>query len=150
MPHSRNRGKKKYKSPMSNQTNPTGTQQTNRTVKVQQAHIKQEIFQSDYPPPEMLQKYAQIDPTFPDRLLKMAEIEGAHRRKMERRVTGWSVFLDLLGTILAPAVVVAILYVGYLFMQNNHANEGAWVIGTVTVALAVAFLTRGKRGKSSK
>jgi uncharacterized membrane protein len=149
MPRRRNRGKK-YKSPMSNQNKPTRPEQASRTVKVQQAHIKQEIFQSDYPPPEMLQKYAQIDPSFPDRLLKMAEIEGAHRRKMERRVTGWSVFLDLLGTVLAPAVVVAILYVGYLFMQKNHANEGAWVIGTVTVALAVAFLTRGKRGKPSK
>src|SRR5688572_13379564 len=101
---------------MSDQNKPV-QQDNNYSVEIKQTHLKREIYITNYPSPDMLKKYADIDSSFPDRLLNMSEEESRHRHKLERQVTGWSIFLDVLGTIFAPAVVAGILYVGYLFMR---------------------------------
>lgn len=148
MPVSRSRSKNKPnpKKKMSNQNRPAkqGTRVT-QPVSYQQTHIKGEIFHSNYPPPEMLEKYAQVDSTFPSRLIGLAEEEGRHRRKLEKRLMNFSVFLDTLGILLGFAAVAGVLYVGYLFMKNNNPNSGATIITGISVALAFAFISRGKK-----
>lgn len=37
------------------------------------------------PPPQILKGYGDVDPTFPQRILKMAEDEQSHRHDMERQ-----------------------------------------------------------------
>ncbi len=148
MPRSRNRRKNnKSNKVMSNQHKPVkqGGQAPTHVSVQHQAHFKADIFHSNYPPPEMLNSYSQIDQSFPERLIAMAETEGNHRRQMEKSAFRWAVILDMVSTVLAFGGVLAILFVGYLFMKNTNANEGAWIIGTVTVALAIAFLTRGRK-----
>ncbi len=120
------------------------------TTSLTHTQIKGQIFHSDYPPPEMMEKYKEVDPDFPNRLLKMAEEQGAHRKWADRILIRGSLILDTLGMILAPASVAGILFVGYLFMKNGYGNEGAWIIGTVTVTLAIAFITRGRRNPNQK
>jgi uncharacterized membrane protein len=115
-------------------------------IELTQTHFRGEIFSSNYPPPEMMEKYARIDPGFPDRLLAMAEKEGNHRRRIESRITNWSIVLDLVGMLFAVGAVAGVLYVGYLFMKNDYPKLGASMIGALTVAIAITFITRGRRG----
>lgn len=154
MPVSRNRGGKKRKSNkvMSNQNKPVKQQQPSHTITATrtQAEFKGEIFHSNYPPPEYMEHYAQIDPTFPQQMLEMAKTEGIHRRWMEKFVYIGSLVLDFLGMLAALAAVAGILYVGWLFMKAGNAREGAWIIGAVTAAIAIAFLTRGRSAEKKK
>jgi uncharacterized membrane protein len=39
------------------------------------------LYMGTIPPPEMVRQFAEIDPTFPERLFRMAEIENIHRQK---------------------------------------------------------------------
>jgi len=48
-----------------------------RSVKISQTHVA--IISSPLPPPEVLEKYAEIDPSFPERLMQMVEKEQKHR-----------------------------------------------------------------------
>ncbi len=149
MPVSRTRPNRKKYNPSRNQvmskSTPARQNQPEYSTSVSRTQFKGQIFQSNYPPPEMMEHYAQIDPQFPNRLLSMAEKEGDHRRAQEKKVLNWSIALDLVGMFLAPLSVAGILYTGYLFMKNGFSTEAAYIICACTIGLAVAFITRGKR-----
>ncbi len=106
--------------------------------------FKGEIFQSSYPPPQMMEEYAKIHPQFPERIISNFEKESNHRRWRERLQIRAAVGLDTSGMIIAFLCVLAILAVGCYFMFLGHAEDGRWIICTVCVTLAIAFLTRGK------
>ncbi len=44
------------------------------------------LFMEPIPSPELMKQYAEVDPTFPDRILKMAEAESAHRQSEEKKL----------------------------------------------------------------
>jgi uncharacterized membrane protein len=136
---------------MSNQNKPVQQQQQpNHTIKTTHTQFKGEIVQTNYPPPDWVERYGQIDASFPQQMFDMAKAEGEHRRWADRFILRSSLFLDVLGTIAGLAGVCGILFVGLLFMKSDHATEGATLIGTVTVALAAVFMTRGRSKRSSE
>ncbi len=49
------------------------------------AQFQTTIIKSTFPPPELLERYKQIDPSFPQRVLKMIEEEQKHRHKIIER-----------------------------------------------------------------
>lgn len=99
------------------------------------------------PNPETLAKYGRIDPEIPNRILKIIEQEGNHRRELEQFALKWAIRLDLLSVICAFILVIATLLVGVYFLVNGFPVTGATIITSVTVALGISFLTRGGRGK---
>lgn len=60
---------------------PTKTQQAQLVTR----QTSFEISGGPIPSPEILKGYGQIDPSFPSRIVKMAEEEQAHRHDMEKR-----------------------------------------------------------------
>jgi uncharacterized membrane protein len=152
MPKSKSRGKK-YQLPnkamASNQPSKhaqvTSAQQTTQVGTTRQTQFRGEISLSDYPSPEKMALYKEIDPEFPNRLLTMCETEGAHRRAQEDRLLNASIFLDSAGMFIGAVLVIAVLSAGYLFMVNNHSKEGAGIIIAIAVALGIGFLTRGRK-----
>lgn len=90
--------------------------------------------------PENLEKYAEIDPSFPERVLQAFEAEGQHRRRLEERAVRNEFFLNVFKLVLALLVVLSVLGVGCFYLLHNAATQGAGIIGAVVVALAVAFL----------
>ena len=117
---------------------------------IQQTHIKGEIFQSSYPPPEMLENYAQIDSSIPQQLIDMAKSEGRHRRWSEKFIITGAFILDILGLVAAVAAIAGILYVGWLFMEKGNSTDGRWIIVSISAAVVVAFLTRGRKNHQTK
>ncbi len=57
------------------------------------------IIQSPFPPPELLEKYKQIDPSFPQRVLKMVEEEQKHRHKITSRGQIFALMIGMGGLI---------------------------------------------------
>lgn len=107
------------------------------------------MYQGNIPDPESLEHYERIKPGFADRLIAMTEQEGNHRRSMEiaflkasKNSFGWTIF----GALLSVTMICSLC--GYAF-HLGHAREGAWVAGTVMVALASAFLASKLLSKSA-
>ena len=152
MPKSRNRGKKYNPTSHTNRkmSQPSENRSATKTGNaITHQSFRGQVFQSNYPPPEMMAAYAEVDPNFPDRLLSMAENEGKHRKFREKLIIIGSLILDFLGLVFGLAAAGGILYTGWLFMKSNYATEGAWIIGAVTATIAIAFISRGKRGGNS-
>ena len=90
--------------------------------------------------PENLEKYAEIDPNFPERVLLAFEAEGQHRRKQQERMARNEFFLNIFKLVLAFMAVLCVLGVGCFYLLHDAATQGAGIIGAVVVALALAFL----------
>lgn len=99
-------------------------------------------YQGVIPPPEMMEHFAEIDPSFPDRILRMAEKEGDARRSRERSIITKSFILDILGLITGVIVVGGVIWLCWKFVEKGYPEQAAWVAGTVMVALAIVFVLR--------
>lgn len=99
-------------------------------------------YQGVIPPPEMMEQFKNIDPSFPDRILKMAENEGFHRRELAKSVTYKSFLLDFSGIISGIAVVSGVIWLCYEFVKRGYATQAASLGIAVLVGLAVVFATR--------
>lgn len=143
MPESRNRGKKyQPNTAMSTSHNKPAKQQHPVARQHTTTEITGSIFHSNYPPPDLLEQYNQIDPSFPAKLLKLAQDESEHRRKMEVGLMHRGFFNDVFSTVVAAASCAGVFFLGYLFMTEGYATQGSAIVCTVTVALVIAFLTR--------
>jgi len=60
---------------------------------------KTTIIQSPFPPPELLEKYKEIDPSFPQKVLKMVEEEQKHRHKITSRGQIFALLIGIGGLI---------------------------------------------------
>lgn len=147
MPKSQSRKKQTTAStPKIIMANNNPTRQSTTQTSVTETRFKGEIFRSPYPPPEIIEKYKAIDPNFAQKFIDMADAEIKHRRWSEKLSLRAAIFLDTLGMFLAPAAVAGILWVGILFMQNGYPTQGTTIIGADVLAVAIAFMTRGRRG----
>jgi len=63
------------------------------------AQFKTTIIQSPFPPPELLEKYKEIDPSFPQKVLKMVEEEQKHRHKITERGQKFALVIGLGGLL---------------------------------------------------
>ena len=74
------------------------------------------IISSPLPPPEVLEKYAEIDPSLPDRLVKMIEKEQKHRH-----------LITFLGQIFGLVVVLG----GFISAIVLGIYGREWLAGTI-------------------
>ena len=91
---------------------------------------------SPYPPPEILERYAKIDPEFPKIVIKMVKEEQEHRHKTIERGQKF-------------AFVIAIIGIGATIILGIWGNP--WVAGAIGFAslasLVGAFLKSVYKGK---
>ena len=91
------------------------------------------IISSPLPPPEVLKKYKEIDPSLPDRLVKMMEREQRHRH-----------LITFLGEIFGFIVVVG----GFISAIVLGIYGREWLAGTIglgAIASIVGAYFYGKR-----
>jgi len=100
-------------------------------------------YQGIIPPAHEMERYEQIRPGFADRILKMSEDEGAHRRKMERRIVSLSGLTTTLSQLCALASVGGVLYVCYFAFSEGHPASAATIATGVLASVALAFM-RGR------
>ncbi len=108
------------------------------------------------PPPGALKVFGEIDSTFPDRIMKMAEDAAEHQRSMERlamaqqeadRVQLYRI--KARAQWFAGSLAIFFGLVGGWMAYLGHSTASATVIGSVVVGLASVFLL-GRRSEAEK
>lgn len=109
---------------------------------LQSAPQKIEFYQGIIPHPDLMEKYRQIDPELPMRIVQWTEDEGRHRRKLETKVIQHSYNTIIWGYLLGFLCVGLIAMLCYFFMINGNPKEGMWIACIIIVALSIVFVLR--------
>ena len=119
-------------------------------------HTVFEIFQAHYsgplPPPGILEKYNSAVPDGADRIIKMAEEEGNHRRAQEAKAVSRESRNSLLGIISAFILgMTSVIGGGYVVIQG-HPWPGSLLSSVGLVGLVSVFIygTKERRREREK
>jgi uncharacterized membrane protein len=102
-----------------------------------QGQIQQSTFAGPLPHPDVLAKYNDIQPGFADRIIKMAEAEGEHRRNQEKR----SLDSDIKAREIAQETDLHTIREG--FRLQRLGQFCALIIGVFTVAAGTYAAVHG-------
>jgi len=101
-------------------------------------------FSGPLPPPDLLAEYEAVVPGLADRIVRMAEDEGGHRRKMQRGLLR----LSFLGLGSAFIITMTGILGGFYLINGGKSLEGiATFIGALG-SLLLVYLSRGKPAPS--
>jgi uncharacterized membrane protein len=107
------------------------------------------------PPPAALRGFGEIDPSFPERMMRMAEQAAEHQRSMEKEaMKQQGADLDgarsskRRGQWFAAGLAVFFGLVGAWVCYLGHPGSGATIIGSTVVSLAAVYLVGRAAGSS--
>ena len=115
------------------------------------------MYSGPIPPPDLLRHYSEIDPTFPDRIIKLAESEQQFRQsedsknnKTERAVLRSDAIIRFFIPIMASVVCLAIIALGGYAFYNKLEWGGAIVSVSFIAAILISFskLMKQTRGNT--
>lgn len=103
------------------------------------------------PPPEVLSAYGQVDPSFPERILRMAEAQAEHRKHQEKEELRADIEdlkaqrgTERIGQIFALIVCLAFLSGGVWVTLRGHEWVGGVIVGATLLGIVTVFVT-GRR-----
>lgn len=99
-------------------------------------------YQGPIPSPEFMQEYANVDPSFPDRIFKLTENnleqQYKHQNKMDiLRFLGWG-----------SATVITLTAMGlgaYLLMNDKDLAGFSFLVGSALPSVIIYFTNRAKQ-----
>ncbi len=96
-------------------------------------------FSGPIPPPSILQQYNQVIPGAAERILKMAEAQSEHRRRLEERVIFSDVRNSKLGLVFGFIITITAIIVGaFLILKtNNQVAGGLLSVGSIATLAGV-------------
>jgi hypothetical protein len=103
-----------------------------------------EQFTGPIPHPEHMQKYQDIDQSFPDRILKMAESNLSHKQSVEKIVIYGQLFMGFLGWATPSGIAFYVLHHAILFTKDGKSIEALIALITAIAALGGAFYMKKK------
>ena len=107
-------------------------------------------FQGPLPPPSLLEHYKDIQPDFPERILKLTEEEAQHRRDYNNRVlaaTRWETTLgQVFGLMVAIAAFGTAAYLAFL----GHPTAAGWFGATTVIGLVAVFVQGRSRSSDGR
>ena len=83
---------------------------------------KQELYSGPIPSPALMKGYAEIDPTFPDRILRMAEKSNDADIEDQHSIVRSDNFSRVFGQVLSFFLGCAGLFVAYRLARLNYAS----------------------------
>jgi len=110
-------------------------------VESRRVHVSQH-YEGDLPTPEMLDKYRQIIPDLPQKMIQWVDEERRHRRRMENKILNRFSLTELSRTIAALIGLAAVLGAGIVFLNKGYPREGAAIIIAAAVAIVGIFISR--------
>lgn len=104
--------------------------------------MRQMVAQYSGPVPHAgeMARYKEIDPSFPERFVRMAEGQVAHRQELEKTVVGADYKLKRRGQDYALISVVLGLFVAVLFGVLAMPYVAGIVAGTTVIGVVTAFV----------
>lgn len=131
----------------------TPTELTDEVPAKIKEEIKEEIlaavavYKGPIPPVSEMEGYKLVDSSFPDRILKMAESEQAHRHEMEKnslsfeeKIANKDFFERRLGQIFALIIAIIMISCGSYLVLKEHPIAGTIFSGTCLVSLVTVFI----------
>ena len=122
--------------------------------------VSGEFSSGPLPPPKILEGYEKICPGFADRIFKMAEEEGEHRRKMHEKALNADIEINnkslhiegreiFIGQFLAFFIATIITLCGSYVTLKGFQVSGTIISSTGAVGLVTAFIV-GRTGEQNK
>jgi uncharacterized membrane protein len=112
-----------------------------RAVSSRSQHVAlSSSFVGPIPPPEMLSKYNQVCPDAANRILKMAEEQSVHRRKIESCVINARSRDSLLGIIFGLLIGIFALLIGAYVIIKGFPWAGSLISSSGLAGLVGVFI----------
>lgn len=108
-----------------------------------QLGLKTIQFRGPLPPPDLLRQYQEIQPDFPERILRLTEQEAEHRRSVTRNVIRIEGAEVILGQIFGLFIALSALGVS-AYLAVHGAQTVASIIGGGTLVALVTVFIRGR------
>ena len=107
-----------------------------------------EMYSGPLPHPDLLNRYREIIPDAPERILRMAERQSEHRIEMERRLIVNGIWNERAGLVFGFIVCLTALVCGVLIVQSGYEGFGfAAIIAAIASPIAV-FMYVKRREKA--
>lgn len=106
--------------------------------------VQQRSYQGPVPPPEMMRDYNDVDPTFADRLLTLAENDFKHQQEMAQLAIKGEIEFDKRNSLYALIVILCLLlFCGFL----AYIDQVGWSVTFMflTLGALVSRVVHGMR-----
>jgi hypothetical protein len=113
-------------------------------VKSLEIVMQSEQFEGPIPHPEHMKLYKNIDTTFPNRILKMAEKNLDHKQSMEKITTFGELFIGFLGWSTPTSISFYVLYNAIQFINDGKSIEAFIALVTAITTLVGAFYMKNR------
>ena len=108
---------------------------------------RSEFFSGPLPLPDHLREYENILPGSADRVIKMAEDQAQHRRRLEESVINSNTKLEARGQILGFVIAMTALLGGGYIIASGQSFWGAAVVITAVTGLSGLFVWKSRERK---
>lgn len=115
----------------------------------QTVETKSELFAGPLPHPDTLMGYKEIDNTFPDRIMSMAEKDADHHRKMEERIIIENFNSNKRGMNFGFFLSITAIGLGAWLISIGKDAYGIAAIITPLVGIASAFIYGKKENQKN-
>ncbi len=106
-----------------------------------------QVYQGHLPPPDMLQHFNAIDPTFANRIVVMAEKEQKNRHENETRVTKNIVRMSFIGIICAFLSVIIMSGLVFFALWTGASTAASAIAVGAIAAVASVFILFKRRSQ---
>lgn len=114
-------------------------------------HASMQLYSGPIPPANELDKYEKILPGAADRIMKMAEEQSAHRRKMENKMLEANVKAERTGQIFGFVIFIAALVAGIILMIIGKDVVGLFTsLGSLAAIIGLFVYNRESTKKELK
>lgn len=112
----------------------------------QPAHLDEQILK-----PEVLKAYKEIESDLPQKVftylkereeLKLRQLDIQYQYSIQKTLVTHKVIQGYLSIFAGLIAALAVLYLGFIFLKNNQATQGASIVIAVTIGLAGVFVLR--------
>lgn len=104
------------------------------------------IFQGPLPHPDVLKGYAEVDPSFPDRVIALTENQSQHRQNIENKVVDANIKSQTRGSFFAFILGLVIIIGAFALLYTGKSVEGMTSLVIAVGTLAASFIY-GKKGE---
>ena len=109
-----------------------------------------QVYQGQLPPPDMLQQFNSVDPTFANRIVTMAETEQKSRHDNERTVTRHVGTMSLMGIVFAFLSVLIMSGLVFYALWLGYAQTASAIAVGAIAAVASVFIFFRRRIKTEQ
>lgn len=104
------------------------------------------IFQGPLPHPDVLKGYAEVDPSFPDRVIGLTENQSQHRQNLENTVVEANIKNQRRGSIFAFILGLITIVGAFVLLYTGKSVTGMSSLLLAVGSLAGVFVY-GKKGE---